>query len=227
VLINCDIGERGVAHNVDNQLIRYIDIANIACGGHAGDKQSVNYYLNLAKQHNVKPTAHLSYPDHNNFGRVVMTITHSELLQSLDQQYALINSVKSIKFHGALYHQANTDQALATELAQWLKTNEIVEVLTQENSYLEKACLDQGITILYEAFADRRYTYENDRLTLLPRNNKNALIHQPDEAKEQVEYLKNGYVYADQIKFPIKADTVCIHSDSTNALAIAQTLTNV
>ncbi|MDE4992545.1 LamB/YcsF family protein, partial [Francisella tularensis] len=76
LLINCDLGERGVAHPIDDRRVDYIDIANIACGGHAGDKASVDYYLNLCKGKNVKITAHISYPYKQNFGRQVIDIDY-------------------------------------------------------------------------------------------------------------------------------------------------------
>ncbi|MDX1294772.1 MAG: LamB/YcsF family protein, partial [Sulfurimonadaceae bacterium] len=105
MLINCDIGERGVAHATDDALMEHIDIANVACGGHAGSHESVAYYLGLAEKFSVDVSAHLSYPDPENFGRKVMQIETPELLRSLDEQYALLSHVKCVKLHGALYNK--------------------------------------------------------------------------------------------------------------------------
>ena len=73
--VNCDIGERGADHPVDRQLMELIDIANIACGGHAGDETSIHAFCQLAEQHGVTVTAHLSYPDRENFGRRSLDIS--------------------------------------------------------------------------------------------------------------------------------------------------------
>jgi len=220
MLINCDIGERGVAHKVDDALMSGIDIANIACGGHAGDSDSIEYYLKLAQKHGVKVTAHLSYADKENFGRKVLDISHAQLLQDLDTQYALINSIKAVKFHGALYNRVNVDKALATTLASWLKENAITEVLTQHNTYFDKACLDVGIKILYETFVDRRYLFDDNKLILSPRTNKDAVIHDKDEAKKQYDNFAKGFVLIDGVKHSLKSDTTCIHSDSPSAIEI-------
>ena len=227
MLLNCDIGERGSAHKVDDALIPYIDIANIACGGHAGDKESVEYYLELAKKYKVKTTAHLSYPDKKNFGRVVLDLSKKELLNSLDQQYALADQIKCVKLHGALYNQANIDHELSKIITQWFTSNDIQEVLTQENSELDKVCQQKGINVIYEAFLDRRYIYENEILKLAPRTQKGAVIHDIKIAKEQYQQIKNGYVLIDKTQRKLYADTLCVHSDSPSALEILKAIKNV
>jgi lactam utilization protein B len=221
MLINCDIGERGVGHAVDDVLMRMIDIANIACGGHAGDKESVNYYKSLASEHNVKITAHLSYPDVANFGRKVLDISESELLKSLDEQYALISDVQAVKFHGALYNEANINENLARTLLQWLEANEIKEILTPSNSLL--STLHSNVNIVHEAFLDRSYRIKDDTLQLSPRSLPNAVITDPKHALEQFEAIKSGRLL-DQA---LKADTLCLHSDNTNAIAILKAIRGV
>lgn len=227
MLINCDIGERGIAHNIDDSLMRYIDIANIACGGHAGDKESIAYYLDLAKKYDVKVTAHLSYKDKENFGRKNIILSHTQLLKDLDEQYTLIDTIKSVKFHGALYNSVNTNEELALTLASWLKKNGITEVLTQNSTYFDKACLNEGIQVLYEAFIDRRYIFENAQISLSARSQKDAVIHDIDEAKTQYQNFKKGYVIIQGMKFFLKVDTLCIHSDSPSALKILKSIKNV
>jgi UPF0271 protein len=224
MLINCDIGERGVAHETDDKLMCYVDIANIACGGHAGDKESVEYYKRLAKKHDVKTTAHLGYPDKENFGRVVLDIPNKELLKSLDAQYNLADDIKAVKLHGALYNQTNIDVELSKTVVEWLLQNDIQEVLTQFDSALDLECKEQGIEVIHEAFLDRRYVYEGDVLKLSPRKLKDAVIHDHLDAKEQFENLKNGYVVVDGKKIKLTAKTLCIHSDSPAALKILKAI---
>ena len=224
MLINCDIGERGVAHKIDDALMKLIDISNIACGGHAGDKESVDYYCSLAKENRVKISAHLSYPDKKNFGRVVLDISENELLKGLDMQYDLISDIKTLKLHGALYNEANVNQVLASSLIQWSKKAGITEVLTPYDSCVEKACEQEEINVLHEVFLDRTYIYENGILKLSPRSNKDALITDLKEAKLQYEDFLNGHINLDGNLHKLIADTGCIHSDSNNALEIAQAL---
>lgn len=224
MLINCDIGERGLSHKTDDALMKLIDIANIACGGHAGDKDSVNYYMNLAKVNNVKITSHLSYPDTVNFGRVVLNISQKELLNSLDTQYALMSEVKTLKFHGALYNEANINQSLASTLISWAKDVGITEVLTPFESCISKACDKEGLQVVHEVFLDRRYIYENGILKLSPRSNKDALITDLKEAKVQYDNFLNGSIHINEKAYLLKADTGCIHSDSSNALEMAKAL---
>lgn len=221
MLINCDIGERGIAHTVDDTLMSMIDIANIACGGHAGDKHSVAYYTNLAKQYSVKITVHLSYPDTINFGRKVLNISEDKLLKSLDEQYAIMPDVKTVKFHGALYNEANVNENLAKVLLKWLETNEIQEILTPSNSLLNT--LDSNIKVLHEAFLDRSYILKDDILQLSPRSLPDAVITDPKLALKQFKEIKSGQL----LNQALKAQTLCLHSDNTNALEILKAIKSV
>ncbi len=227
MLINCDIGERGIANKTDDALMEHIDIANIASSGHAGDTESIAYYLDLAAKYNVKTTAHLSYRDRENFGRKVLTISDRELLNDLESQYDLISSLKAVKLHGALYNQANSDERLALTLAVWFKTNGIKEVLTQHNSDLDRACKNEGIDVIYEAFLDRRYIFENNQLKLAPRSQKDAVIHDIKIAKKQYMDFQKGYIIIDKVAHALRADTLCVHSDSPSALEILKGIKGV
>lgn len=221
MLINCDIGERGVAHAIDDKLMSMIDIANIACGGHAGDVESVEYYINLAQLHNVKITAHLSYPDKTNFGRKVLDISENELLKSLNEQYSLVSEVKTVKFHGALYNEVNTNENLARVLLKWLEENEIKEILTPHNSFLNT--LNSTINVLHEAFLDRSYIVKDDKLQLSPRSHPNAVIINPKLALKQFKAIKNGEL----LEKELRADTLCLHSDNINAIKILEAVKSV
>ena len=225
MLINCDIGERGVAHKIDDQLMQYIDIANIACGGHAGNQHSAEYYYALAKENDIKPSVHLSYPDQKNFGRVLIDIDDTTLLKSLDQQYKLLSEVKTLKFHGALYNEANINRSLAQLLMTWAKSVGIKEVLSSQNSEIDK-CADQ-IDVLHEVFLDRQYTYMDNVLSLKSRKEPNALIIDVDEAIKQFKNFKNHIVVIDGQEYKIRADTGCIHSDSDNALTLIKAIKSV
>ncbi|MCK5664958.1 MAG: LamB/YcsF family protein [Thiotrichaceae bacterium] len=225
MLINSDIGERGAAHEIDDQLMQYIDIANIACGGHAGSEQSVEYYYTLAKQSGVKASVHLSYPDQDNFGRVVMDIDDNSLLKSLDKQYQLLSEVKTLKLHGALYNEANINRSLARLVMNWAKSAGIKEVLTPQNSQIAR-CSEQ-IEVLHEVFLDRQYIYVDNILSLKNRKEANALISNTDEALKQYKNFNNHYIVIDGQEYKIRADTACIHSDSDNAIDLIKAIKGV
>lgn len=225
MLINCDIGERGAAHKIDDQLMGYIDIANIACGGHAGCKQSVDYYYSLAKQHGVKASVHLSYPDQKNFGRAVMDIADKTLLKSLDQQYELLSEVKTLKFHGALYNEANMNRDLARLLMDWAKSAGIKAVLSPQNSEIARG--SGQIEVIHEVFLDRHYIYVDNSLCLKSRNEPGALITNTDEAIKQYQNFNNDVLVIDHKEYKIRADTGCIHSDSECALELIRAIKGV
>ncbi|MDC7235435.1 MAG: LamB/YcsF family protein [Spirochaetales bacterium] len=234
--INCDIGERGADHPVDRALMEKIQIANIACGGHAGTAASVKAFRELAVLHHVEVAAHLSYPDPDNFGRFSMDIAFEDLLRSLDDQYALMPDVKMIKFHGALYNDCNADRALAEALGQWLAAQDMEKVITPFDSELAAVCREKGMTIVPEAFAERRYTLVKgtEQLALVSRTKEYASIHSVDEAMIHVRrILKEALVDVftevengepQKQERPIEAQTICIHSDSDIALELAEAL---
>ncbi len=234
--INCDIGERGAEHPIDRELMNYINMANIACGGHAGDEKSIEVFLSVAAENGIAVSAHLSYPDRENFGRTSMNMPRTELLKSLETQYRMIGDVKAVKFHGALYNDCWINTALAADLADWLKETGIQTVITPYQSELAKASLEQGMSILYEAFAERRYAYhpESDRLTLVSRTLDYASIHNIDEAVSHAgkilrENQVDGHIAREDgsvelRSVTLKADTICIHSDSPISLELAARL---
>ena len=237
MLINCDIGERGVGHTRDDELMQHIDIANIACGGHAGNAQSVEYYCALAKAHGVKISAHLSYPDPVNFGRSAMTMDDKALLDSLDEQYALLSEIKTLKLHGALYNEANINRPLAQLLMNWAKSAGIKEVLAPEHSevaiFIDKHINEfadepeDKISVIHEVFLDRRYVYENNALQLMSRRHVDALITNTDEAIKQYQNFLNHRLEIDNEQYNIRAVTGCIHSDSDNSLELICAIKNV
>jgi len=228
MLINCDIGERGVAHTIDEQLMAYIDIANIACGGHAGDQHSADYYYALAKESAVKVSVHLSYPDKKNFGREVMAIDDKALLNSLDEQYQLLSDVKTLKLHGALYNEANRNKPLAQLLINWAENAGITEILTPQNSEIARVCFhSRQITIIHEVFLDRNYSYTDNRLCLKNRKEPGAMMSNSAEAIKQYHGFKKGVLIIDAKEYKIKADTGCVHSDSANALELIRAIRSV
>jgi UPF0271 protein len=223
--VNCDVGE-GIGNEAD--LMPYISSCNIACGGHAGDEDSMQSVIALAKKHNVKIGAHPSFPDRENFGRKFMAIPPGELSKSLEQQImalkqhadALQAPVHHIKFHGALYNASAKDLALARSCISAIKN-------TLPNAYLyvpfgaviAKEAHKHSIKIQYEAFADRQY---HDDLSLVSRKEKNAVIHDKNEVLQHLErMILHGQVKTvEHSLVDIVADTFCVHGDTPNAVEL-------
>jgi UPF0271 protein len=236
MIINCDIGERGPQHPIDLELMNHIGMANIACGGHAGDAESISVFSGIARAKGLQIAAHLGYPDRPNFGRVTMAIAIKELLVALDRQLALSVEQSRVKLHGALYNDCNVNGLLAREVALWLHSSHIKEVVTPFDSSLAGACRELGLTVCAEAFAERRYSWlaEREQLVLVSRNKHYASIHELGEALEHsrkiiVEQRIDAVVEHEDGTLttssrPMLAKTLCIHSDSRIALPLASGL---
>lgn len=234
--INCDIGERGADHPVDTELMSLIDIASVACGGHAGDLLSVEAFRARAEIRGIPVAAHLSYPDTANFGRKSIAIAPSALLESLSLQYALMADVTMVKFHGALYNDSCRRIELAEALARWLAETACTTVITAPFSALDRACAGVGIAVMTEAFAERRYHLDADgrTLSLVSRERSWASIDDLDQALAQARQIAlcntvDAVVEADgrivsTRTVALHAQTICIHSDSRIAVDLAREL---
>lgn len=239
IRINCDIGERGKDHPVDLELMEHIHIANIACGGHAGDEETVRVFVGLAQKKGVEVSAHLSYPDIEHFGRASMDISMETLIDSLDMQMAMIPHASMVKFHGGLYNDSCKDPILAGHLAGFLVRHHIPVILAPQASHMAFAAREKGIRVLAEAFAERRYQYwpGENRLALMGRAYENASIHDMDEAVSHASsIICDGSVHAmiEQPggtvvwkKVPVKCETLCVHSDSDISLALVRRLSQL
>jgi UPF0271 protein len=229
-LINCDIGEQGPLHEGDRKLMEFIQIANLACDGHAGDRESVEAFRALAKERGVRVAAHLSYPDKPNFGRATIKLPEEELLAALAAQLKLLPGVALVKFHGALYNDACRDAALAKLLAGWVKRSGITGMLAPADSELARAAYELSLTVLREAFVDRRYAWDAAGHLRLADRKAGGVITDLAEALAQAEdIIQRGRVnVSGNPAAPdwreIKADTVCIHSDSPIAVELAGAL---
>ncbi|MRH41940.1 5-oxoprolinase subunit PxpA [Aquibacillus halophilus] len=232
--INCDMGEsfgRYVIGN-DQDIIKYISSANIACGLHAGDPAIMDETVKLAIKHHVKIGAHPGLPDIHGFGRRVMNITPTEAYQWITYQIGALQSfvkinggkLHHVKPHGALYNMAAKDKAIAVAIAEAMfQIDPTLTLYGPSNSELTKAGEKIGLTVKHEVFVDR--TYQDDG-TLTPRTEKNALLTNKEEAINQALMMikKQKVISVNGIGIPIKIDTLCIHGDGPYALDFASTL---
>ena len=211
--LNADLGE-GAAH--DAELMPLIRAANVGCGQHAGDALTARAALKLAARHGVEVGAHPGYPDRANFGRAELSwnaeTAGAHLLMQVGGLIALARAipvaVTFLKPHGALYHRANADPAIAGAVAAVALLNGL-ELVGLPDSELARAAARLNIPYRREGYADRRYSPAG---TLVPRDRPDALIHDPAKAAEQARRLA-GHI-----------DTLCVHGDTPGALAFTREL---
>ncbi len=223
--INCDLGE-GIGNEKD--ILPLISSCSIACGGHAGNDQTIREVALLAKENNVKIGAHPSYPDRENFGRLTMHMSHDALIDSIKHQMSNFVSIISseniglhhIKAHGALYNDIANSPELARAFLQAVEPyKEGVFLYVPFNSAIEGEALVAGFEIRYEAFGDRNYNMDG---SLVSRNEVDAIISEPRLVLEHIGRM----VREREVKLPdtkrirMLADTYCIHGDTPNALEI-------
>ena len=227
--LNCDLGE-GAGH--DAELMPLITSANIACGGHAGDGQTMRAAVELALQHGVAIGAHPGFVDREHFGRREAPIAPTEaralVLAQIRTLQLIVQScggrLVHVKPHGALYNMAARDAALARVMAEAVREVDPQLVLFGlAGSQLLSAGRACGLRVASEVFADR--TYQPDG-SLTPRSQPEALIQNEDDAVAQVlRMVHESRVRAvDGTDVPIRADTVCVHGDGPHAVAFARRL---
>jgi 5-oxoprolinase (ATP-hydrolysing) subunit A len=232
--LNVDVGERPLAllDGSERRLLQFVSSANIACGGHAGDVESMKRVVELCLSLGVSIGAHPSYPDRLGFGREKIDISPSALATSISRQIESLvviaqnsaTSVRHVKPHGALYNAAVNNAELSMTIANAVAAIDKKLILVGlAGSKMLEVWRDAGFTVAGEAFADRRY--ESDG-TLRPRSSDNALVTNPDEATERVLTLvRDGKISAvDGTLFSVDAQTVCLHSDTENAITLAESI---
>jgi len=235
--INCDLGEKSKHHSnkYDPELLEIVNSANIACGFHAGDDESMSQVVQISKKNNVSIGAHPSFNDLENFGRQRMNLSSNEIKKLIVDQYEILQTIADnygtivthIKPHGALNNMACEDIQLATTLAQTI--NEISKdliYLVPTGSKMEEAAKKFDMKIACEIFADRNY---EDDGNLVSRKKPNALITSSDKAKKHVlRMVENQALNCHSGKqIPCEIDSVCIHGDSESALSIAKSIKNI
>jgi len=227
--INCDMGE-GMGH--DASIMPFICSANIACGFHAGNEETMKQTIGLCIEYNVAVGAHPSFYDRKNFGRTEMNLSANEIYDLIILQLRTIDKIANeqgkklshIKPHGALYNMSAKDQEIAAAIARAIKDfNEELILFGLSGSYSIMQAKAFGLKTASEAFADR--TYQDDG-SLTSRSQPNALIEDADKVIEQVlKIIKDTAVTTvTGEKIPILADTICIHGDGKHAVEFAKAI---
>lgn len=220
--LNCDCGE-GIGN--DAALFPLMTSANIACGGHAGSPATMAETCRLAQEWNVAIGAHPGYADRENFGRLVVPMEGDALADLVIRQLEALAQhapLRHVKPHGALYNLAAADAEVARTVAQAVAIFDRSLVLyALAGSASVRAAEALGIRVAQEVFADR--TYRRDG-SLTPRTEPHALIEHEERAVEQaLRMVHERRVRAwDGHDVAIQADTICIHSDTPQAAALAR-----
>ncbi|MBO9681657.1 MAG: LamB/YcsF family protein [Flavisolibacter sp.] len=214
----------------DEAIMPYITSANISCGFHAGNGDTIRESIALALRHNVRIGAHPSFRDKENFGRKEMHLDPDKLYAIVLEQLIKMDLIAKekgaklyhVKPHGALYNIAAKDAGIAGTIALAIKDfNEDLVLYGLSNSCLISEGKALGLQTANEVFADR--TYQKDG-SLTPRSHNNALIEDEEQCLQQVmQMITKGTVTTTSGKIiPIAADTICIHGDGKYAVSFAK-----
>ena len=229
--INCDLGETSKFCSTENDplLLGIVNSANVACGYHAGDEPTMKKTVEISKKNGVSIGAHPSFNDPENFGRKRLNLSSKEITKLIIDQIEVLSAIaekKSVKVthvkpHGALGNLAARDFSVAYEIAKAVKCiDPDLAYLAISGTESEKAARASGIKVYAEIFADRGYLSTGQ---LVPRGQEGAMIESTAEAAKRIVYfLKDGKMpVIDGDPIPLKAQSICVHGDSRNAVAMA------
>jgi len=227
--LNADLGE-GCAN--DEALLQLVSSANIACGFHAGDAQTMQQSVRWAMKYGVAIGAHPSFPDRENFVRSAMQLppetVYAQVVYQLGALAAIVRAeggkMVHVKPHGMLYNQAATDALLADAIARAVyDVDPALRLVGLAGSELIRAGERLGLPTRQEVFADRRYQSNG---TLGPRSQPDARIESEELALDQTLAMvrEKKVLSREGVWVPVSADTVCLHGDGEHALTFARRL---
>ena len=230
--LNCDLGEKSIHHSGENdeQLMKIIDTANIACGFHAGDPMWMRTTVNLAENNDVAIGAHPSFPDLNGFGRRNIAVSTEEAKNDIIYQigalqaFTKLKSLQHVKPHGAMYNRAVNDEALAQTICEAiLEVDHKMILVALAGSKWVNLAKDMGIRVAQEIFADRALNADG---SLVSRSHPNSVIHDTEEVvKRSITMVSTGVATAiTGEEISVEADSLCIHGDTPNAVELAKAL---
>ena len=229
---NCDMGESFGMYKMgfDEEVIKHISSANIACGFHAGDPMWMRKTVDLAEQHGVAVGAHPSYPDLNGFGRRNMNATPEEVRNDVVYQAGALKAFTSnrnlqhVKPHGAMYNQAVDDADLGKSICEAvLEIDSNIILLALAGSTWIDVAKGMGMRVAREVFADRAVNSDG---TLVPRSKEGSVIHDTNEVVERsLRMVTEGKILSVEGDIvEVEADSICLHGDTPGAVDMAKTL---
>jgi UPF0271 protein len=226
---NSDLGEGA---GTDMAIMPLVTSVNIACGGHAGNENTMRTTVELAMRHRVAIGAHPGYPDRERFGRVPMDMPARELIESVRRQVDSLVGVASrmgarvthVKAHGALYNQGERDATIARDIIFGVQAatggHELVIVAPPGSAMLQEAS-EMRMKVAREGFVDRAYEADG---TLQSRSIAGSVLTDPaDAVRQALSFVKDGGVRAVDGSFlKLAVDTLCVHGDTPGATDIAR-----
>jgi len=224
--INCDLGEIDPTFHLEEMILPYVSMCNIACGGHAGNETSLKSVMKLAYDNNVLIGLHPSYNDPANFGRLSPTVTQEQLrddvMRQLDKGFFISEKGKyiihHIKAHGALYHDLSKSEKLSNFFLDLIDTYNLkVKIMGLPNSKLELACHQRDYNYIREGFGDRAYRTDG---SLVNRTINGSVYDDIDKITKQAIELHNfkGVETFDGDIIDLEIDSICYHSDAPNSI---------
>ena len=230
--LNSDLGEGYGPWTMgdDAQILDCVTSANIACGGHAGDPETMYRTLRLAAQRGVRVGAHPGYVDREGFGRRVIPMAVDEIGRMVVAQVGALvalarlvgTEVRYVKPHGALGNLAAADRGVAAGIVAAIQgLDPQLAVLAISGTMLEQVAREQGVAAYSEVFADRAYQPNGQ---LVPRSQPGAVLDDAKEAADRlVGYLRSGRMpVAGGEPIALRADSICVHGDSPHAVEMAR-----
>jgi UPF0271 protein len=226
--INCDMGESFGLYRMgdDEGIAPYISVANVACGFHASDPNHMRSTVELAKRHGVKVGAHPSLPDLAGFGRREMKIARQELANLLIYQVGALTGflraaglpLNHIKPHGSLYGMAARDPEIAHAVCDAAEVFQ-VPLMGMTGTLHETVYPERGFEFIAEFFADLQLD-DNGGLII---TREHAAVDPAEAAQRAVRAVRQGEATSVNGKtLKVRADTICVHSDTPNALDVAR-----
>lgn len=231
--LNADLAERGdpTGWEADARLLEVVTTANVACGGHAGDGETMRRACALAAEFGVRVGAHPGYEDTAGFGRVELDLPVAQIVGQVGSQLAALEAVATtegaalshVKPHGALYHRAAADRELAASLAGLVASvDPSLAILTQPGSMLASEARALGLVAASEGYADRAYD-RNGRL--VPRDEPGSVLDAASAVGQALLLAREGRVVsADGEEVPVSADSICVHGDTPDSAQLARTV---
>lgn len=237
LLINADMGESfgPWVMGMDEHVMPHVDLANVACGFHASDPHVIRRTVRLANQHGVKVGAHPSYPDLVGFGRRSIACSPDEVEDLVLYQVGALSGICQaegtrihyVKPHGALYNDMIRDPGLFEAVVKAVKDFDgslpLMTMASCDTSMAQEIADRYGITLWFEAFADRAYDGEG---RLVPRRTPGAVHEDPDEILAQAVRIAKGepLTAIDGSEIVLSADTLCVHGDNNESIAAIQSI---
>lgn len=230
--LNCDMGEGFGAYKLgyDEEVIKYVTSANVACGFHASDPVWMYRTVRLAEEHGVAIGAHPGFPDLQGFGRRNMALTPQDAKAAVIYQIGALmaftrnKKLQHVKPHGAMYNMAASGGDLAKAICEAvLEVDPEMILVVLAGTPWAHVAREMGLRVAQEAFADRALNPDG---TLVERSRPNSIINDVDEVVERsIKMVTEGKAIAiNGEDVPIRPETLCLHGDTPGAVKLAAAL---